>query len=197
MTKTLWKSMKAGMLSANGDIGPWKVGEWREHGGPLEMCKSGFHASENVIDAMGYVEAEIIAEVEVRGEHLEQDDKQVWSEMRILRAWEWTQEDSVSLAVFAAELVIGIYENGYPNDDRPRKAIEAAKAWLKDPSEKNQDAARDAWAAVSAARAARAAAWATWAAAWAAWAAWDAAGDAIKDKCHAFVLARLAGKQTS
>ena len=146
--KTLWKSMCAGMNSANGTLGPWVVGKWRKHKDELEMCESGFHASENVIDAMRYVSAEVLAEVEVRGKHLAQDDKQAWSEMRVVRAWEWTKEDSVSLAIYAAELVIGNYENKYPNDDRPRKAIEAAKAWLKDPSEANRSAA---WSARSAA----------------------------------------------
>ena len=50
--------------------------------------------------------------------------------MKIVRAWHWKKEDSVALSIYAAELVIGYYEKIYPNDDRPRKAIEAAKAWL-------------------------------------------------------------------
>jgi len=36
----------------------------------------------------------------------------------------------VSYAIFAAEQVIEIYEKEYPSDDRPRKAIEAAKECL-------------------------------------------------------------------
>jgi len=196
-TKTLWKSMRAGLKSNNGDLGPWKLGKWRKHEGELEMCRSGFHASENVIDAMRYVSAEAIAEVEVRGKHLAQDDKQCWSEMRILRAWEWTKEDSVSLAIYAAELVIGIFESKYPDDKRPREAIEAAKAWLKYPSDKNRSAARSAWsAAESAARsAAGSAAWsAAWSAGSAAWSARSAAYKDIMDKCRTFVLARLKAK---
>ena len=141
---TLWKSMKSGLRSDSGDIGPWKVGEWRIHPGKLEICRSGFHASENVIHSMRYVWAEVIAKVEVRGEHLEQDDKQVWSEMRIAQAWTWTAEDSVSLAVYAVELGIGEYEKCHPN-----------------------------YAGVT---------------------AWAAASKDIVDKCHAFVLARLATK---
>src|SRR5574343_68873 len=62
-------------------------------------------------------------------------------EMRVLRAWAWSKEDSVALAVYAAELVIHIYEERYPDDKRPRQAIEAAKAWLKDPNEKTRAAA--------------------------------------------------------
>jgi hypothetical protein len=204
-TKTLWKSMLAGMNSGSGSIGPWKEGEWRKHKGKLEMCQSGFHASENIIDAMGYINCEVLAEVEVCGKHLAQDDKQCWSEMRVVRAWGWTKEDSVSLAIYAAELVIGIYEKEYPDDKRPRQAIEAAKAWLKDPTEKNRAAAR---AASAAARAARAASAAAWAAASAARAAASAASAAARDaasaaapkdilaKCHEFVMSRLAMKES-
>jgi len=34
------------------------------------------------------------------------------------------------IAIFAAELVLPIFEKKYPDDDRPRKAIEAKKSWL-------------------------------------------------------------------
>ena len=171
--KYLWKSMRAGLVSGSGRLGPWKVGKWRVHPDKLTMCESGFHASENVIDAMRYVNAEVIAKVEVRGKNLQQDDKQCWSEMRVIQSWEWTKEDNMVLAIYAAELAIGIYENKYPDDKRPREAIETAKAWLKDPTEKNRKAAEAAaWAAEAAAEAARAAAWA------AAWAAAEAAAEA-------------------
>jgi hypothetical protein len=211
----LWKSMKVGPRSDSGNEGVWKIGEWRQCDGELVMCRSGYHASENIIDAMQYVNAEVIAQVEVRGQHLKQDDKQCWSEMRIIKVWPWTKEDSVSLAIYAPELVIDIFEKRYPDDKRPRVAIEAAKAWLDDPTEENRQAAAGAAAgaagaaagAAGAARAAAEAAGAAWAAAGAAWAAADvaeaaaeaaaraAAGAAIKDKCHKFVLARLADKE--
>ena len=71
-------------------------------------------------------------------------DKECWSEMRIVKAWHWKKEDSVELAIFAAEEVLHIFEKKYPNDKRPREAIEAAKAYLKDPTDKNKKAARAA-----------------------------------------------------
>ena len=40
-------------------------------------------------------------------------------------------EDKVGYAIYAAELVLDIFEAKYPDDDRPRKAIEAAKNYLK------------------------------------------------------------------
>ncbi len=172
----LWKSLKAGMKSG-ADDSAWKIGEWRKEE-RIDICNRGFHASELVIDAMGYVNAEVIAKVEVCGTSEKQSDKQCWSEMRIVEAYEWTKEDSVTLAIYAAELVIDIYEKKYPNDKRPREAIEAAKEWLKNPSAAAAAAAEAARAAAAAAEAA-AAADAAWAAAGAVWAAGAAAGAAV------------------
>jgi hypothetical protein len=63
-------------------------------------------------------------------------------------------------AIFAAEQVIDIFEKKYPNDKRPREAIEAAKRVLKSPTAANKEKARAAAdaAAADAAYAAAAAA---------------------------------------
>jgi hypothetical protein len=97
--------------------------------------------------------------------------------------WAWwylrkvlTKEQSVKIAIYAAEQVIKTFEKEYPEDDRPRKAIEAAKAYLKNPCDKTAAdayAAHDAayaaaYAANAAADAANAAANAAYAAAYAA-----------------------------
>ena len=185
MKKLLWKAMAANLKSAHGNMA-WEIGKWEKHSKPLEMCQSGFHASETVIHSMDYVNMENLGRVEVRGKYIKGSDKQCWSEMRIVKAWQWKKEDSVALAIYAAELVINIYEKKYSGDDRPRRGIEAAKEWLENPTEKNRVVARAAsdvaWAAARAA--ASAAAWAASAAASdvaraaasaAAWAASDAA----------------------
>ena len=52
-----------------------------------------------------------------------------------------THKQKIQYAIYAAEQVIKIYEKKYPNDDRPRKAIEAAKQILKNNNKKNRDAA--------------------------------------------------------
>ena len=66
----------------------------------------------------------------------------------------------VMFAIFCAESVIKIYEDKYPNDDRPRKAIGAAKEYLKSDKKAARAAAyaARAYAYASAADAARAAA---------------------------------------
>jgi hypothetical protein len=86
-------------------------------------------------------------------------------------------QQRASLAIEAAERVLPIFEEAYPDDTRPRKAIEAARAWLQNPSDEKRVAAEAAGAAAGAA--AEAGAGAAWAAgaAEAAWAA-EAAGAA-------------------
>ena len=67
-----------------------------------------------------------------------------------------TKEKAVRFAVFCAEQCIEHFEKRFPDDKRPRGAIEAAKAWLQNPTAADA-AARAADAADVAVRAARAA----------------------------------------
>ena len=79
------------------------------------------------------------------------------------------KKDCVLLAIQFAENVLHIFEENCPNDKRPRQAVEAAKTWLRNPTEENR---KDAGGASADARAAAYAAYADWAAAdWAAYAA--------------------------
>ena len=97
-----------------------------------------------------------------------------WANWTIVRLM--THKQKVQYAVYAAEQVIEIFEKKYQNDKRPREAIEAAKAYLKDPSDKNKNAAANA------ANAAYAAAYSAYSADSADAAAYDAAYTAAKRK---------------
>jgi hypothetical protein len=55
-----------------------------------------------------------------------------------------TKRQKVSYAIYAANQVLWVYEKEYPNDSRPRDAIEAAKRWLKNPTKRNSEAAEAA-----------------------------------------------------
>ena len=185
--KTLWKSMLADLKSINGNVA-WKIGEWQKLETPLDICKNGFHASENVIDAMGYVPAGIIARVEVDGAHEEQEDKQCWERMRIIEARIWEKADSVALAIFAAELVLTNFERVFPEDKRPRNAIEAAKEWIRNPAESARSAA------CAAESAAESAAWsAAGSAAWSTRSAARSARSAARSAACQDLIARLEG----
>jgi hypothetical protein len=100
-----------------------------------------------------------------------------------------THMQRVKWAVLCAESVLSIYEKNYPNDNRPRAAIDAARTWMNNPSEENRLAA--VYAAYAAAYAAGAAA-----AADAAYAAANAAAYAEqKDLCLKYARDILFKKQ--
>jgi len=65
---------------------------------------------------------------------------------------------AVTIAVFFAEDVLPIWEAEFPENMRPRKAIEAAKEWLANPCQETVDAANAAYADNAATTAANAAA---------------------------------------
>ena len=192
-----YKFVRTG-LKSNHDDSQWEIGKWR-----TTECKElcvGFNCSDRVIDALNYVKGEILCEVEAKGTSFTDKDKSTWESMRIIKAWHWKKEDSVALEIFSAELVIDVFEKKYPDDKRPRQAIEAAKAWVNIPNQKNSDAAyAAAYAASDAARAAASAAHA----ADAAYAADDAASaasyaasaasgaDKTLDKIEAWIRKRI------
>ena len=119
-----------------------------------------------------------------------------WGNWLIVR--HMTYKQYVPYAVFAAEQVIDLFEKKYPDDKRPREAIEAANACIKNPSAKNKKAADVAAGAARAAEAAGAAAGAARAAAWAAAGAAGAAAGAAAwaaeaARAAAWTAARAAG----
>jgi hypothetical protein len=171
-----WKFLREGMRSENGEH-TWEIGRWYEAAGPLELCVNGFHCSRRILDAMRFVQGEILAEVEVRGEALAGGDKSCHRSMRVIRAWKFQRRDWLELAIYSAELVLPIWEQEYPDDSRPRQAIDAAKAVLASDTPETRAAANAAANAAGAAANAANAAWAAWAA-WAAANAANAAGAA-------------------
>ncbi len=190
--KTRYKFLREGLKSNRGNH-TWQVGQWY-HEDEVDLCNKGFHCSKEIWQAFSYVQGEIFAEVEVKGKSDKSDDKEVWSDMRIIKAYKWQKKDSVALSIYSAELCINEFEKVYPTDKRPREAIEAAKKWLLEPTKENESAA--AWSAASAAAsaesaarsasaesAARSAAWSARSAAWSARSArsaesaWSAARD--------------------
>ena len=192
--------LKSDMRSGEGEEPPWSVGETRSLPADRAIvpCDYGYHASPTLWVALTYAPGPIACLVDLDGDVVEHGvpvDK--WAaRTRTLIAAVNIESELRLFAADCAEHVLWIYERDYPNDNRPRKAIEAARAFARG----EIDAA--AWDAARAA--ARAAAWdAAWAvardaardAAWAvardaAWAvardaAWAAARDAAWDAAWA------------
>ena len=83
-----------------------------------------------------------------------------WTICRVLNS-----RQKIQYAIFAAEQVIDIFEKKYPEDKRPRQAIEASIEYLKNPTKENANTASAAASAADAADAAYAAYAAAYAAA--------------------------------
>ena len=94
-------------------------------------------------------------------------------------------DNKIRYAIFAAEQVLELFENATPGDLRPRKAIEAAKEYLKTKT------AAAGYVAGAAGDAAGAAARAALAAGDAAWAAGDAAYNQMLEKIINYGLSIL------
>ena len=99
------------------------------------------------------------------------------------------RKTAVEISVWCSERVLPKWEKVYLDNDKPRKAIEAAKAWLSNPCEETrQAAARAADAAANTARAAtyaaKAVAYAAKAATYAAYAATYAANTATDKRAE-------------
>ena len=129
----------------------WEVGKTYSVKGTISCCNKGFHASPEPMQALKYVKGNILAIVRGSGDKDEQKDKSAFRSMEISHAYRWTAKDSVELAIYSAEQVINIYESEYPNDNRPRDAIKAARQYLQYPTKKSADAANAADAAAYAA----------------------------------------------
>lgn len=70
-----------------------------------------------------------------------------WANWLIVRVM--TRPQYLAYAIFAAEQVIKIYEKECPEDNKPRQAIQAAKAVLKNDVKKNRRQAKKAATAIA------------------------------------------------
>ena len=183
---------------------PVVVGEWSDHDGPLVLCESGLHASEDILDALRYAPGAVCCRVECDGEIVRAADKFVCRRRRVLwivdadrLAREWALD-------CAERALVRERESGREPDERSWRAVEVGRAYLSGAAGSEElDAARAAaWAAAEAeAAAAAAAADAARAAAWAAAeaASWAAAADraAERDWQRAALLARIDAARTA
>lgn len=73
---------------------------------------------------------------------IESDDEAILKDANWLICRLFSDKNTQRYAVFAARQVLHIFEEKYPDDDRPRKAIEAAEAVIKRNTADNRKRAR-------------------------------------------------------
>jgi hypothetical protein len=139
---------------------PKRVGVWTPDVTPV-MCVSGWHLATHEGIAEHARTGAVLWIAEGRGEFVAAGDKVAFSSARLVsQVGTLTQIIAVQWAAECAKRVLRHYEDRYPEDKRPREAIQAALKWAKDPTKANRAAAAYAYAAANAADAAYAAAYA-------------------------------------
>ena len=146
-----------------------RPGKWLPAVKDPRPCVRGYHVVDIAHLPAHWGIPGVLYEVEVRGKTVEDGDKTACAQIRLVRrVGELTPGIAATFAADCAERVLGLFEAKFPDDDRPRKAIEAARACIADPTPENR----------AAAGAAAGAAGAAWDAAYDAGAAWAAANAA-------------------
>ena len=120
------------------------------YAGPLELCRLGLHASARAIDALTYAPGPIVRRVELLGERLDEPNKSVARERRVL----WTADATRTLYEFACRQAESVLEH-HTTDPKGlkvcRRAIATRRSWLDgeatDEELRAADAAADAYAA--------------------------------------------------
>jgi len=204
-----------------GGTGRWHLptadgpGEWMPAIPDPVPCERGYHLCRDVADLLEWLGPTIWV-AEAAGEVIAHHNKVVVERARLLRQLPWDERIAREFAADCAERALPVYEAAYPGDDRPRRAVEVARAYARDGATRDQlvaagmaadaaaraavrapaDAAEAAantavWEAVRAATdAAQAAAWAVARAA--AWDAGEAAAPAAAWATDAAALAAVA-----
>ena len=170
-----YKFVSKDLRSYSGDRPQWTPGVMLTYNGEVRPGYSGFHASSDLRSAFNNRLGDRLFEVEARGVVYGDGGMFAAKEMKLTREID-LKPLSVEYVIGCARHVLPNYEQKYPDDDRPRKAIEAAERWLKEPTEENMLSAK--YAGFVAFSAARSAAGSTWSAGYAAWSAWSAADSA-------------------
>ena len=93
-----------------------------------KACKDAIRYFEKIASLQEYSLEEVI-------DHLLEKEKYNWAGWLISRML--NKKKNVMFAVFSARLALHLFEKEYPDDDRPRKAIEAAERYVKRQTKKN------------------------------------------------------------
>ena len=137
-----WHFLPADKKLANNDGRLVRVGHtFKCDPDSLELCKTGFHGSKRIIDALQYAPGPVICKVELGGHIIKGDDKCVASERTVIAMADATNVLH-EMACWSAEQALKLVKNP---DPRSVAAIEAKRKWLRgEITDAELDAARDA-----------------------------------------------------
>jgi hypothetical protein len=107
----------------------WTPGKWQHVKGEILPCRNGLHVV-TASQALEWIGPNMVVwnvETDPRYRHMEDEQKTVVRRARITKPTAWKPEYSYLLAADFAEHVLPVFEQRFPGDDRPRKAIETVR----------------------------------------------------------------------
>lgn len=127
MTYYKFLRLRNDQVISDWDESVWQKNEWRDIASNPVLYAQGFYASDCITDALQWF-GNVLAEVETRGPSVSGRVMTAHRGMRITRAWKFSGQDWLDLAIYTAELVLPIFESRFPDDKRPRTAIRSGSA---------------------------------------------------------------------
>ena len=110
----------------------WRIGQRRTLKGEIIPCQYGYHASPSLWDALRYAPGALACKVELSGTIVPHGDDKYAASTRKLVAAVNVERELRLFAADCAEHVLYLFEEKYPDDDRPRKAIQSARDFAND-----------------------------------------------------------------
>ena len=152
----LYKVLNENRMPFHGGNGQWPYRKWTPRIQPVP-CIQGYHVC-RIDQLLNWLGPKIWV-VEIRGEWIDHSNKLVAESARLVCLTKWNERNARLFAADCAEHVLPIWESEYPNDDRPRQAIEVSRQFAEgNVSAQTWSAAESAaWSAAESA--ARSAAW--------------------------------------
>lgn len=113
-TLTQFKFLKQrnhGFVSKFGGEPPWVIGRWRSVKGKIILCARGYHCSPTPAQAHRYIATNILAAVQVRGDHkmwnadsITHNEKSAWRSMRVVGIYRVRMADYRAYLKFVGKL---------------------------------------------------------------------------------------------
>ena len=161
-TMTCYRWVTEDMTSEHNEKIKWEIGKWQKHEGEIELCKKGLHACASPLDSLNNVYGNRWFVSEAKGEIINDEDKFVASEMRLVK--------EIPIIIIKRFALFCAKQNlKYTKDEKVHSCVNVIKKYLD--GKATEEEIRAAWAAAWAARAAWATREAVGAARAAAWAA--------------------------
>ena len=124
-----YKFLHDDFRSGKGDESPWVVGETRTHAGPVVLCQSGYHWSDDWYDALQYAPGSVAAPVDVSEPVAREFDKGVSRSMTVLAMVNVEHQLRLWGCDCAERALLRERDHGREPDARSWAAIEVARAY--------------------------------------------------------------------